>query len=257
MKLRLILAVQFSVILFCISLFNQALAQTSCPNSLVLKNEDVPLSLIDNWSDLRSEGIANGNYNRSNFLEARKLTLDELRELFSANLTGPKGDELYAQAASFFDCHLANDPLLADGATATSKLAEGGASAAQGASVGNDGGSLNRETDSSRMRKVHNPAADAKGCVKMIQTSSSTTVRISGNFSFTNECNSAVEIFWCFPKPDGRCGSGGTWTVSAGRGWPVMDNEASIRWGACRGRDGGGWNRGAEGATYTCHLLTW
>jgi hypothetical protein len=82
-------------------------------------------------------------------------------------------------------------------------------------------------------------------------------VRISGNFSFNNRCNSAVEIFWCFPKPDGRCSSGGTWTVSAGRGWPVMDNEASIRWGACRGRDGGGWNKDAEGATYTCHLLKW
>jgi len=36
------------------------------------------------------------------------------------------------------DCHLANDPLLAEGATATSKLAEGEASAAQDASSGND-----------------------------------------------------------------------------------------------------------------------
>jgi hypothetical protein len=254
MKLRLRFVVHLAIVLIGLSLYGQAHAQTTCPD-VFFQGEDLT------WSELSTAAKEDNNYNRNYILNFR----DDL-------LKGPENDpdpDVKAKARRFrevFDCHLANDPLLADGATATSKLAEGGASAAAstvatpvvGASgTGNDGGSLNRETDSSRMRKVHNPAADAKGCVKMIQTSSSTTVRISGNFSFNNECNSAVEIFWCFPKPDGRCGSGGTWTVSAGRGWPVMDNEASIRWGACRGRDGGGWNKGAEGATYTCHLLTW
>ena len=87
----------------------------------------------------------------------------------------------------------------------------------------------------SSKRMVHNPAADAKSCVKMVQTSTSTDARISGNFNFINECDVGVEIFWCFPRPDGRCANGGTWSVSAGRGWPVLDNEASIQWGACRG----------------------
>jgi hypothetical protein len=87
----------------------------------------------------------------------------------------------------------------------------------------------------SSKRFVHNPAADAKSCVKMVQTSTSTDARISGNFHFINECDVGVEIFWCFPRPDGRCANGGTWSVPAGRGWPVLDNEASILWGACRG----------------------
>ncbi len=136
--------------------------------------------------------------------------------------------------------------------------ASGAATPSAGASGPSNGGaSASGERDSSRTRKVHNPAADAKRCVKMVQTSASTKARISGNFNFRNECDSTVEIFWCFPKPDGRCGSGGTWTVSAGKGWPVMDNEASIKWGACRGRDGGGWNKNAAGGTYTCELLKW
>ena len=109
-----------------------------------------------------------------------------------------------------------------------------------------------------RSRWVHNPAADARSCVQMVQTSASTTARISGNFTFRNGCNSTVEVFWCFPRAGGGCSGGGTWTISAGRGWPVMDNEASIVWSACRGTNGGGWDRDvAPGTRYTCHLLQW
>lgn len=109
-----------------------------------------------------------------------------------------------------------------------------------------------------RSRWVHNPAADARSCVQMVQTSASTTARISGNFTFRNGCNSNVEVFWCFPRAGGGCSGGGTWTIGAGRGWPVMDNEASIVWSACRGANGGGWDRDvAPGTRYTCHLLQW
>lgn len=107
---------------------------------------------------------------------------------------------------------------------------------------------------SDRTRRVHNPAADATSCVRMVQTSTSTVTRISGNFNFHNGCNSTVEVFWCFPK-GGVCGGAGTVSIAAGRGWPVMDNEAHMQWGACRGANGGGFNPGNSG--YTCHLLNW
>jgi hypothetical protein len=65
-----------------------------------------------------------------------------------------------------------------------------------------------------------------------------------------------VEIFWCFVQANGSCREGGTWTVSAGKGWPTFGNKP-IKWGACRGRDGGGMDSGGDGGRYTCHLLQW
>lgn len=105
--------------------------------------------------------------------------------------------------------------------------------------------------------KVHNPANDAKSCVKVVQTSASTEARISGNFYVLNECATPVEVFWCFPRPDGFCRNGGTWRVDTGMKWPIGDNEASIRWGACRGegrfktKDGRA-DGDTDGASYSC-----
>jgi hypothetical protein len=115
-------------------------------------------------------------------------------------------------------------------------------------------------TSSNSNRVAEAPAREPSGRSRWVhnQTSASTTARISGNFTFRNGCNSTVEVFWCFPRAGGGCSGGGTWTVGAGRGWPVMDNEASIIWSACRGANGGGWDRDvAPGTRYTCHLLQW
>lgn len=109
--------------------------------------------------------------------------------------------------------------------------------------------------DSSKQRKVHNPAADAKSCVQLAQVTNKND-GIRPNWMFTNGCNSAVEIFWCFPDGKGGCGRGGTWTVQAGGNWPAF-GTGQIKWGACRGRDGGGMVRGSGGDRYTCHLLEW
>jgi len=105
-------------------------------------------------------------------------------------------------------------------------------------------------------RQVHNPAADAKGCVQLIQDSQRQGAGTSGNWRFVNNCNSTVEIFWCFVQDNGSCREGGTWTVGAGKGWPTFGNKP-IKWGACRGQNGGGMDSGGDGGRYTCHLLQW
>lgn len=130
----------------------------------------------------------------------------------------------------------------------------GGGSLPPLASSGSSSGS--GSTDRSRTRKVHNPAADAKGCVQLIQDSERQGAGTSGNWRFANNCNGTVEIFWCFVQDNGSCRGGGTWTVHAGKGWPTFENKP-IRWGACRGRDGGEMDKDSDGGRYTCHLLKW
>lgn len=121
------------------------------------------------------------------------------------------------------------------------------------ASTGGTGSS--GSPDPSRSRKVHNPAADAKGCSKLIpSTEWIGKSAMGGNFRFVNDCPTKVEFFWC---SDNECtrDSGNTWTISAGGNWPV--SGTNVRWGACRGRDSGGFDKGSQGQRYTCPNLTW
>jgi hypothetical protein len=108
--------------------------------------------------------------------------------------------------------------------------------------------------DPNRQRKVHNPAADARPCVQAKQTDAKPG-GIRPAWNFTNNCNSTIELFWCVVKAGG-CSGGGTWTVRAGGTWPVFD-EGHLKWGACRGRNGGGMDSGMNGERFTCHLLKW
>jgi hypothetical protein len=108
--------------------------------------------------------------------------------------------------------------------------------------------------DPNRQRKVHNPAADARPCVQAKQVSDRRG-GIRATWNFTNNCNSTIELFWCVVKAGG-CSGGGTWTVRAGGTWPVFD-EGDLKWGACRGRNGGGMDSGMNGERFTCHLLKW
>ena len=111
--------------------------------------------------------------------------------------------------------------------------------------------------DPSRTRKIHNPAADAKGCVKLINDGDARGAGLSGHGRFVNNCPTAIELFWC---SDDECtrtrGSlGNSWAIAVGGGWPVSGQN--IRWGACRGANSGGFDEGSQGQRYTCPNLTW
>jgi hypothetical protein len=121
------------------------------------------------------------------------------------------------------------------------------------ASAGSTSGS--GSADRSRSRKIHNPAADAKGCSKLIpSTEWIGQSAMGGNFRFVNNCPTAVEFFWC---SDNECtrDSGNTWTISAGGNWPVSGTD--VRWGACRGANSGGFDKGSQGLKYICPNLQW
>lgn len=99
-------------------------------------------------------------------------------------------------------------------------------------------------------RKVHNPAADARGCSKLIQSTEWIgKSAMGGNLRFVNNCPTTVEFFWC---SDAECDrdSGNTWSIRAGGNWPV--SGTNVRWGACMGANSGSFDRGSHGQRYTC-----
>ncbi len=107
-----------------------------------------------------------------------------------------------------------------------------------------------------RQHKIHNPAMDAKACVKLVQGTTRDGTNISGNWQMSNICNFPIEFFWC--EANVECSrlngnAGNTWTISVGRGWPLSGHD--FRWGACKGRDSGGFNKDSAGISYTCPNL--
>lgn len=105
--------------------------------------------------------------------------------------------------------------------------------------------------DPSRSRLLHNPAADAGACVRLVPHSNGRSM------VFENHCGVTVEIFWCsVTRGDcDRAGSGGgnTWSLGAGRTWGVGNDN--YRWGACLGANSGRFDRDRQGMGYTCPSL--
>lgn len=123
------------------------------------------------------------------------------------------------------------------------------------ASAGSSASSSSTASSSGRTRRVHNPAADAKGCTQLSGTGKIKGVVGSG-WQLTNNCGVPIEGFWCIVNTAGQCRNAGTWTIRPGGTWPIQE-EGDIRWGACKGRNGGGMDEGSNGEKYTCHLLSW
>ncbi|KFN43698.1 hypothetical protein N789_10500 [Arenimonas oryziterrae DSM 21050 = YC6267] len=118
-------------------------------------------------------------------------------------------------------------------------------------------GNATASRDSSRTRKVHNPAADAKSCTVITGNGQMAAISTRGGWQLANHCGVPIEAFWCVVSPDGQCKNGGTWTIGAGNSWSIQEGGQDLRWGACKGRNGGGFDDGSNGEKYTCHLLSW
>lgn len=89
---------------------------------------------------------------------------------------------------------------------------------------GNAGGKL------IRVAKQHNPANEATRCVQ-IQDS-------RNGANFYNSCNFAVELTWCVDGVDCNPGYSNTWTLGAGRQWPIQGTSKQRRqiyYAACKG----------------------
>ncbi len=133
MKTCLRFVLHLAAILIGLSLFDQAHAKSTCPENFVVDGTDMT------WSETKRILIEIGEYTRGDLIEARRgWTQNEQTNI----KWDPENASIYRESMrgmqEVIDCHLANDPLLAEGATATSKLAEGEASAAQDTSSGND-----------------------------------------------------------------------------------------------------------------------
>lgn len=106
---------------------------------------------------------------------------------------------------------------------------------------------------STQVRPIHRPELEATSCVSLVQLSEGDPLSSYGSQGFSNRCGESVEVFWCKVGDECERGAGGTWTVHAGRLWPVSSGQ--YRWGACRGANSGGLVRESNGqhtGRYAC-----
>ena len=76
----------------------------------------------------------------------------------------------------------------------------------------------------------HNPAHDATRCVQIQDA--------RNGANFYNSCNFAVELTWCVEGVDCNPGYSNTWTLGAGRQWPIQGTSKQRRqiyYAACKG----------------------
>jgi TPR repeat protein len=125
------------------------------------------------------------------------------------------------------------------------RLAAGGPGAAAGGSP--------TAADPSRSRRIliHNPALEATHCVHIRAHGA------PGSRGFTqsivNECGQVVEATWCYT--DGECQreGGSAWTLAAsGQGSAYPIGRTAVRYGACLGRNSGGFEHGSQGQRIIC-----
>jgi hypothetical protein len=99
--------------------------------------------------------------------------------------------------------------------------------------------------------KGHRPELDAKDCVIIAQVSQGDSAVSGGGKVLANQCGETVEVFWCAIGPECDNERGNMWTLGAGRSWPISAKN-DYHYGACRGRNSGGFTRGTAGAEYAC-----
>jgi TPR repeat protein len=104
---------------------------------------------------------------------------------------------------------------------------------------------------SRRERLVHNPALEATHCVHIRAHGA------PGSRGFTqsivNECGQVVEVSWCATGGECEREGGNGWALEAsgpGSAYPV--GSGAVRYGACLGRNSGGFAQGSQGQRMIC-----
>lgn len=106
-------------------------------------------------------------------------------------------------------------------------------------------------TPARRETRVHNPALVATHCVRVVAHGT------PGSRGFTqsiaNECGRVVEVSWCATGGECERGSGNGWTLAAsGQGSAYPVGSGAVRYGACLGRNSGGFAQGSQGQRVIC-----
>ncbi|WP_395612329.1 hypothetical protein [Allosphingosinicella sp.] len=102
-----------------------------------------------------------------------------------------------------------------------------------------------------REARVHNPALEATHCVRIVAYGT----RGSRGFtqSIANHCGQVVEVSWCSTGGECERDSGNSWTLAAsgpGSAYPI--GSGAVRYGACLGRNSGGFAQGSQGQRMIC-----
>lgn len=102
-----------------------------------------------------------------------------------------------------------------------------------------------------KSRIIARDGRHALSCVKLVDTSSGNSSTSGPGRVLSNQCGGPVEVAWCSVGGECERGAGNSWTVQAGRSWPV-DSRNEIRWGACHGVNTIHGEEGSKGLNFTC-----
>jgi hypothetical protein len=95
---------------------------------------------------------------------------------------------------------------------------------------------------------------DRSSCVRIEQQHNpNAAFGVVGDQRIINGCGETVEAFWCHQENECPRDSGNTWTLSAsgpGSSYPI--ESGVFNFGACKGANSGGFDKGSKGATFTC-----
>lgn len=130
----------------------------------------------------------------------------------------------------------------AQGATSSGSTQATSGAAAQGSSTS--------PVHNARQERGHIKALEATHCVKLVTVAKGDSRLSGGGRLLSNQCGETVEVSWCHVETE--CGrSGNSWTLGAGRSWPVSAH-GEVRYAACRGKNSGGLLPGSAGTKYRC-----
>ena len=120
--------------------------------------------------------------------------------------------------------------------------------------------SLTRNSGNGRSTEPQNRGTSSKiiagdgrsavDCVRLVEMASADSKLGGGRRALVNNCGGPVEISWCYVATECARGSGNSWTLGAGRSWPIKHDE--VRWGACHGANTISAEEGSAGLRYIC-----
>ena len=102
-----------------------------------------------------------------------------------------------------------------------------------------------------RSKTIAGDGRSAMACVGIKSLASKDSTMSNGRRIIVNNCESTVEVGWCYVDTECSRDFGNLWTLGAGRSWPVSATR-EIRFGACYGADTLSGEKGTSGARFIC-----
>lgn len=109
--------------------------------------------------------------------------------------------------------------------------------------------------DRNKSRVIAGNGQSAMNCVTLVTRTREDSKLSGGGRVLANNCGKPVEATWCYVDAECSRESGSTWTIGAGRSYPVSASR-EVRWAACIGANTASFEKGTAGTRFICNAPT-